>query len=103
MTEFCEKYPFNCNENNSNVLILDSEEREGHYIVKALEAVQHMHLDYIHGRSKRNPWGLRILWKDRDMKENFIFDQYTGFYSMCYSSNLHLDDKAEPEKWNMSK
>ncbi|GFY75249.1 uncharacterized protein TNIN_102891, partial [Trichonephila inaurata madagascariensis] len=21
---------------------------------------------------------------------------------MCYSSNLHLDDKAEPEKWNIN-
>ncbi|GFY67007.1 uncharacterized protein TNIN_307251 [Trichonephila inaurata madagascariensis] len=100
VTEFCEKYPLNCNGNNSNLLIPDSEELEGRYIVKALEAVQRLHLDYIHGRSKRNPWSLRNLCTDRDMKENFIFDQYTGFYSMCYSSNLRLDDNAEPEKWN---
>ncbi|GFS66933.1 hypothetical protein NPIL_399651 [Nephila pilipes] len=34
------------------------------------------------------------------MKKNFIYERFNGLYSVCYSSNLHLDDNAEPDKWN---
>ncbi|GFQ74844.1 uncharacterized protein TNCT_315651 [Trichonephila clavata] len=36
------------------------------------------------------------------MKENFIYDQLSGRYSLCYSSNLHSNDNAEPEKWTIN-
>ncbi|GFT75330.1 uncharacterized protein NPIL_16481 [Nephila pilipes] len=36
------------------------------------------------------------------MKANRIFDRDLRMYFMCYSSNLHLDDAAEPDTWNFN-
>ncbi|GFY46325.1 uncharacterized protein TNIN_316971 [Trichonephila inaurata madagascariensis] len=102
LTEFCEKYPFNCGGYNSNLRIPDLEKIEGNFTLKTLEAIQHMHLSYIHGQSKRNPSNLRVQWSGSEMKENFIFNQLNGFYSICNSLNLHSDGNAEPEKWTIN-
>ncbi|GFU11896.1 uncharacterized protein NPIL_146841 [Nephila pilipes] len=33
---------------------------------------------------------------------NRIFFRHIGIHFMCYSSNIHLDDKAEPDIWNFN-
>ncbi|GFW64801.1 uncharacterized protein TNCV_4451031 [Trichonephila clavipes] len=45
-------------------------------------------------------WSQHLLITQSDeMKENFIYNQLNGLYSICYSLNLHSDGNAEPEKW----
>ncbi|GFT43023.1 uncharacterized protein NPIL_314951 [Nephila pilipes] len=36
------------------------------------------------------------------MNPNRLFIRHIGLYLMCFSSNLHLDDKAEPDIWNFN-
>ncbi|GFT43415.1 uncharacterized protein NPIL_406001 [Nephila pilipes] len=36
------------------------------------------------------------------MMKNRIYNRVTALYSVCFSSNLHLDDNAEPDSLNFS-
>ncbi|GFU39197.1 hypothetical protein NPIL_528021 [Nephila pilipes] len=59
LTEFCEMYSFNCEGDNSNLMIL---KRKGNKIFnrEVLEALRHMHLSSSIRQNKGNPWSLNV-------------------------------------------
>ncbi|GFU46488.1 uncharacterized protein NPIL_478611 [Nephila pilipes] len=98
LTEFCEMYSFNCNGNDSNLMILKV---NGIFNREVYEALRHLHLFSNISQNKGNPWSLNVT-SNSQVKANRHFLRDFGLYVMCYSSNLHLDDEAEPEVWNFN-
>ncbi|GFT57467.1 uncharacterized protein NPIL_170271 [Nephila pilipes] len=100
LTQFCEKYDFNCRGDNSKLMIpkfgdkiyLETEE---------LEALHHILHSSVPSQNKGNPWSFNVT-NESHMKTNLIYFKRIGLRLMCFSSNLHFNDNAEPDNWKLS-
>ncbi|GFU32385.1 uncharacterized protein NPIL_368641 [Nephila pilipes] len=101
LTQFCEKYPFNCEGDISNLMIPKYNGND-HFKKEELEALRHMLLFDSYSRSKGSPVSFSVGSSSKMMDENLIYQRQYGLHFICYSSNLHLDDNAEPDEWNFS-
>ncbi|GFU55347.1 uncharacterized protein NPIL_30711 [Nephila pilipes] len=101
LTQFCEKYPFNCEGDISNLMIPKNDGND-HFKKEELEALRHMLLFASYSRSKGSPVSFSVGSSRKMMKGNRIYQRQYGLHFLCYSSNLHLDDSSEPDKWNFS-
>ncbi|GFU39198.1 uncharacterized protein NPIL_528031 [Nephila pilipes] len=101
LTQFYEKYPFNCQGDISNLMIPKYDGND-HFKKEELEALRHMLLFASYSPSKGSPVSFSIGSSRKVMRRNLIYQRQYGLHYICYSSNLHLDDNAEPDKWNFS-
>ncbi|GFT75332.1 uncharacterized protein NPIL_16491 [Nephila pilipes] len=100
MTQFCENFPFNCICDVSNLMIPKFED-EDYYNKEILEALRRIILSSRISPNEGNPWSLNVR-SHSELTTNPIYLRQAGLYTMCFSSNLHLDDNAEPDSWNFN-
>ncbi|GFT25520.1 uncharacterized protein NPIL_164211 [Nephila pilipes] len=99
LTQFCERYSFNCKGDTSNLMILKNEEK-GIVNKGVLEALRYLHFSSNRSQNKGNLWSMNVT-SNSQVKANRIFIRNIGQNVMCFSSNLHLDDGAEPDVLNL--
>ncbi|GFU06112.1 hypothetical protein NPIL_704561 [Nephila pilipes] len=76
-------------------------EDKDYYNKEILEALRRIILSSRISLNEGNPWSLNVR-SDSELTTNPIYHRHAGLYTMCFSSNLHLDDNAEPDSWNFN-